>query len=459
LLHPKKSDTSSDVLSKKLNHRSATACKGESTAQAGCFKLTGQEFLSAAGKQAASVRETEEKQQRNAAATMRRCFITTCKEGERGVMKKQTPCTVTVFTAALLLSASAAAALEIQSGSDKVQLQLYGEIDRAVMYADDGNQDKVFHVDNSNSETKIGLTGEVAATPCLTVGGNLEYVWQSNPSNAVSMEEESIAGEFGAELVELYLAGDLGKLSLGKGEMASDVSGEHDLSGTDVVGNVGFADIGGGLTFFDSTNNAYSAAGFTADAVFNGGLSSEGLGKANRVRYDTPSFGGFTLSGAIGEEEISDVALEYAGVFSGGELEAEVAWFNADEGWSQISGSASVLFSTGLNFTIAASSKDVDDMPANGDDPTFIYGKIGYIADQLCPVGSTAISVDYGMYNNAAALDIGQEAVGFGVQLVQELAAWSTDLYAGYRLLSLEDDTAIEYEDISIITAGARFSF
>lgn len=377
-------------------------------------------------------------------------------------MKKQTPCTVTVFTAALLLSASAASALEIQSGSDKVQVQLYGEIDRAVMYADDGNQEQVFHVDNSNSETKIGLTGEVAATPCLKVGGNLEYVWQSNPSNAVSMEEESIAGEFGAELVELYLEGNLGKLSLGKGEMASDVSGEHDLSGTDIVGNVGFADLGGGLTFFNTAKNAYGKYGkksIAVDSVFNGGLSSEGLGKANRVRYDTPSFGGFTLSGAIGEEEINDVALEYASAFSGGELEAEIAWFNADEGWSQISGSASVLFSTGLNFTIAASSKDVDDMPANGDDPTFIYGKIGYIADQLSPLGSTAVSVDYGVYNNADALNREQEAVGIGVQLVQELAAWSTDLYAGYRLLSLEDNTAADYEDISIITAGARFSF
>jgi hypothetical protein len=372
-------------------------------------------------------------------------------------MKNQTKGKLTVLAAALLLAAaSSASALEIQSGSDKVQLQLYGEIDRAVMYADDGNQEKFFHVDNTNSETKIGLTGEVAASQCLNVGGNIELKWQSNPSGAVSMEEESIAGEFSAELVELYLEGQLGKVSLGKGEMASDVSSEHDLSGTDIVGNVGFGDVGGGLSFFDAAAKGYSED-FTVESVTNGGISSEGLGKANRVRYDTPSFGGFTLSGAIGEDEIGDVALEYSGAFSGGELEAEVAWSNADEGWSQINGSVSVLFSTGLNITVAGSTMDADDMPANGDDPTFFYGKLGYTFEQ--PIGATSISVDYGVFDNAAVFDIGQEATGYGLQFVQELADWNTQLYAGCRTLSLEDDTAADYEDVTVVMAGARFSF
>jgi hypothetical protein len=376
---------------------------------------------------------------------------------EKEDMKNQTKGTLTVLAAALLLSAaSSASALEVQSGSDKVQLQLYGSINRAVMYADDGNQEKFFHVDNTNSETHIGLTGEVAATQCLNVGGALEYVWQSNPSNAVSMDEESIAGEFDAQLIELYLEGQLGKVSLGKGEMASDVSSEHDLSGTDIVGNVGFGDVGGGLSFFDAAVKAYSED-FTVESVTNGGISSEGLGKANRVRYDTPSFGGFTLSGAIGEDEIGDVALEYAGEFNGNQLEAEVAWSNADEGWSQINGSVSVLFSTGLNITVAGSTIDVSDMPAKGDDPTFFYGKLGYTFNQ--PIGATSISVDYGVFDNAAVFDIGQEATGYGLQFVQELADWNTQLYAGCRTLSLEDDTKADYEDVTVVMAGVQFSF
>ena len=110
-------------------------------------------------------------------------------------------------------------------------------------------------------------------------------------------------------------------------------------------------------------------------------------------------------------------------------------------------------------MTVAASSIDVDDMPADGDDPTFIYGKVGYKTDKFLTIGTTAISVDYGVYENAAAFDIGQEATGYGLQFVQELADWSTELYAGCRTLSLEDDTAADYEDITLVMAGVRVSF
>jgi predicted porin len=365
---------------------------------------------------------------------------------------------ITVLAAALLLGASAASALEIKSGSDKVQLQLSGEVNRALMYADDGFDDKFFHVDNTHSETKVGLSGEVSATECLTAGGNLEFKWEDNPSRGVSMEEESITGEFEAELVELYFAhSTAGKLTVGKGSAASDESSEIDLSGTDIIGNAGVADMGGGFAFYDAAAGGYSD--FTADAVFHGGISTEGLGKINRVLYETPDFGGFTFGASAGESEMVDFSLSYSGEFGGNQLEAKAAWSNPGEGWTQINGAASLLLDSGLNFTVAASAKDVEDMPANGDDPTMVYGKIGYKTDKICPTGPTAISFDYGMFNNADVLDIGQEATAMGVQLVHELTDYSTALFAGYRLLSLEDNTGADYEDISVFMAGAQFSF
>jgi predicted porin len=366
---------------------------------------------------------------------------------------------ITLLTAAILLGASAASALEIKSGSDKVQLKLYGELDRAVMYADDGYQDKIFHVDNTHSETRVGLNGEVAAKDGLTVGGNFELKWDANPSRVVSMDEESISGEFAAELIEVYFdnSDNAGKLFIGQGSTASDESSEIDISGTSIIGNAGVADLGGGLHWYDAAAKQY--VDLTADEVFHGGISTEGLGKINRVLYETPSFGGFTFGASAGEGEVVDFALRYSAEFGSNQLEAKAAWSNPGNGVSQINGSASLLLASGLNFTLAASSKDVDAMPANGDDPTFMYGKIGYKCDKLSSLGSSAVSVDYGMFNNAAVLDIEQEATALGVQFVQELAAYSTELYAGYRLFALEDNTSADYEDISIIMSGARLSF
>jgi hypothetical protein len=376
--------------------------------------------------------------------------------------------TLTLLTATLLVSTSAASALEIKSGNDKVQVKLYGEIDRAVMYADDGNQDKVFHVDNTNSETRVGLNGELAATENLTVGSSLELKWQANPSHAVSMEEESIAGEFSEELVEVYFdVKNAGKFSLGQGSMASDGASEVDLSGTDIVGNSGVADIGGGLEFYDAASNGYGSGTVVGEAfkrqccdLFNR-ITTDGLGKRQRVRYETPAFAGFTLSAAAGAEDSADVALNYAGEFGGNQFEAKAAWGNPgeDSDYAQINASASLLLSSGLNLTAGFGTHDMDTLPAHGDEPIFTYGKIGWKCDQLLAVGSTAVSVDYGIYKNSTTFDTEQEATALGVQFVQELAVASTELFAGYRMFALEDNTAADYKDISIIMAGARLSF
>jgi hypothetical protein len=107
-------------------------------------------------------------------------------------MKNTTIRVLTVASgAALLLAASSASALEVKTGSDKVDVKLYGQIDRAVMYADDGDDSKFFHVDNNNSSTRIGVKGEVKATDALTVGSNLELEWKANSSDKVSMDEET----------------------------------------------------------------------------------------------------------------------------------------------------------------------------------------------------------------------------------------------------------------------------
>lgn len=379
--------------------------------------------------------------------------------------------TITVLTAALLLGASAAQALEIKSGNDKAQVQLYGEIDRAVMYADDGKQDKVFHVDNTNSETRVGLNGEVAAADYLTAGSTFELKWQANPSHAVSMDEESIAGEFQNEKVEVYFDfKNAGKFSIGQGSMASDGASEVDLSGTDIIGNSGAADVGGGLKFYDAAGGGYGGAdgGTVVGEAFKrqccdlfNRITSDGLGKRQRVRYETPDFAGFSLSAAAGAEDSADVALNYASEFGGNQLKAAAAWSNPGKGseYAQINASASVLFGFGLNLTAGFGTHDMDTLPSNGDDPVFTYGKIGWKCEQLFSVGSTAVSVDYGIYKNGTALDIEQKATAAGVQFVQELSACSTQLYAAWRNFALEDNTTADYNDISVIIAGAHITF
>jgi predicted porin len=369
--------------------------------------------------------------------------------------------------AALLGASAGASALEIKSGSDKVELQLKGHIARAVMLADDGSDSKLFHVDNTNSESRIILDGKVKASETLTVGGTFEVQWQANPSDKVSMEEETVSGEFKERIMEVtFDSKKMGKLSLGRGDMASDDTTEIDLSGTDLAGNSGAADIGGGFKFngpgvplpTEDENGETVDKRLAVSSVFD---NMDGLSRRNRVRYDTPKFAGFGIGVAAGETEMVDAALLYSHDFGGAKLEGALAWSDpgSTKSYSQINGSASVLFPFGLNLTAAFGSRDLDEMPAGGDDPVFTYGKIGYLCKEFLPIGSTAVSFDYGVYENVKNQNKGEEGTAYGLQLVQKVSDWNTELYAAWRSYSLEDSSGAEYDDISILMAGARIKF
>ena len=363
--------------------------------------------------------------------------------------------------AMLLGGAVSASALEIKSGYDNVSLKLYGHINRAIMSVDDGNEDKIFHVDNSHSESRVGLKVKVAASEALTIGGNLEAQWQANPSNKVSMDEESISADLKERKIEIYFDFDkIGKFSIGKGNMASDGSSEVDLSGTSLAGNVGIGDAGGAFSFYNNVPAVVAegedAKSIAVKDVFD---QMDGLGKKNRVRYDTPSLGGFSLGVSSGEKEAADGALTYSEKFADGtKLKAVVAYSDPGKDYTQINGSASVLFGFGLNLTVAGGTRDLDKMPANGDDPTFMYGKVGYKA-KIFSLGSTACSFDYGVFSNIENQDIEEESTAYGVQVVQKLSEYNTELFAAYRNIELEDNTSADYEPITLTMAGVRLKF
>src|SRR5690606_15775561 len=51
----------------------------------------------------------------------------------------------------------------------------------------------------------------------------------------------------------------------------------------------------------------------------------------NAIRYDTPTFAGFSASASWGADEFWDVAVRYAGEFAGFQLAAAVAYNEVDD--------------------------------------------------------------------------------------------------------------------------------
>lgn len=347
-------------------------------------------------------------------------------------------------------------------GGDKVSVQLYGQVDRAFLAADDGDSSDYYFVDNANSSTRVGLLGEAKVNDDITVGTRLEFEYRSNPSNVVNQDDKDPDGtSFDDRWIDAqFTSKRFGKLYLGKGDTASNTTSEVDLSGTDVVGYASIADMAGGILFYDDNTNARSAT--SIGAVFN---DFDGLSRRNRIRYDTPGFWGFTLS-ASALSDGGDVALRYSAKWGENWTFAAAAAYAdlqaiSDTVDNQTNGSASVLHSSGLSLTVAGGYQDLEsglfnpDGTKRDDNPTFYYTKLGY-RHQFFEVGETRFALDYAR-NDDVAQD-GDEAKSVGFQMVQDFPEWGTEYYLGYRWHELDRDLA-DFNDINALMTGVRVKF
>src|SRR5687767_10181284 len=113
-----------------------------------------------------------------------------------------------VAVGAALSIASLAVQAQVAPSQQGVTVQLYGQMSRSVMFADDGHQSKWFHVDNQPSSTRIGINASGQIAPGLRAGGRIETEMKSNPSNVVSMTAPSIGAVSGNVLwAERWLEG------------------------------------------------------------------------------------------------------------------------------------------------------------------------------------------------------------------------------------------------------------
>ena len=377
-----------------------------------------------------------------------------------------------LFAFAAAYSAPASAADDtFKTGQKNASLTMSGQVNRAVLFADDGNDSAFFHVDNDNTSTRIRWIGKGQVTDKFSVGMLWETQFESNSTANVTIagkEGDAGPGGFGERKMDVWLAhNDLGKLTLGQGDPASNGTAEITLSGTDVILYAGIADTAGGIRFRTETlANGLDADGPSIGAVW--GNQHDGRSRTDRIRYDTPKIAGFVASASHIQGDLWDVALRHSGKFGQFKTSAAIAFVdwsgvNAAAGSSgikdeQINGSISVLHDSGLNVTFSGGTRDAIGLDVSGakrNDDDHIYVMLGYIA-KLTDVGTTRFAVDYGQANDINQND--DEITTWGIAAVQNLKDIGTDLYVVYRNHEL-DRTGEDFDDINIVMAGARVKF
>ncbi len=345
-------------------------------------------------------------------------------------------------------------------------VQVYGQVSRALLHADDGEQNKWFHVDNEASGTRFGVTGTGQALPALRFGFRIEVDLQSNESQLVNFSaagpQSNFPGTasgagFNERHMDAWVEGGWGRLNIGQGDGAANGVSESDLSGTGMANGIGVADIGGGFQY----RAGAALSGVTVGQSIN---QQDFESRYDRLMYVTPTFGGFRAQaswGQSGNADVKELAAFYGAKMGGlGELAAAIGWSEqggvaagtatATRRDETIGGSISWLHGSGLNLTYSYTNRDQPTVLTGASrDSTFNYFKVGFKR------GAHAIGLDYAMGDDFAA--VGDDAKMYGLGYVWSPVRW-LELYAAYKVHSLERTTG-DLEDVKLTTLGTRVRF
>jgi predicted porin len=239
-------------------------------------------------------------------------------------------------------------------------------------------------------------------------------------------------------------------------------------------------------------------------ALGGGAVAGSGLSRANAISYTSPAFGGFSVAAAWGENDVWDVALRYAGEFSGFRVAAGIGYADNTGGFGDVvhdipdndgkptpnfvKASASILHvASGLYLTgtyvEARDRLDASNNPASdttlwylqggitknwtGLGNTVIYGEYANIEDPLACSPNSDSSKSCLVYGGIDFADTitDSNATVWGVGIVQNIDAAAMELYLAYRRFTAEatfegwtDDT-LKYNDADVVYAGGRIKF
>lgn len=409
-------------------------------------------------------------------------------------------------------------ATTVRKGNRRVSLTISGWVAEQVTWWDDGLESNVYVSGIGKTlSSHFKMTGAAQILPGFSAGYVIHV--ETNSADPTDTNQRDDDRGFGVELLQSYWflkSETLGKVSVGQLSQASDNAAILvDGSGSLVPANWVHFD---GLNFNLRSNGAMLGNNFTwGSLAYCKGISAGFAGDCNGyplngVRYDSPVFGGFSVSAGWGEDDFWDVAARYAGEWNGIKLAAAVAYSHTSEekillgqlgndndpflapGGRRDSG----YFQAGLYiqhvptglFAYGAYGRENDDSLYNdlGRDPDFnevqanmTDGETWYVKAGLrrrwTPLGHTVLYGEYQINSDHFSPNLAQlgwrssELRQWGLGVVQEIDAAAMSLWLAYRNLDgdvgncdITDRCArrngdVDFDSLHVVKFGGLINF
>jgi predicted porin len=351
-----------------------------------------------------------------------------------------------------------------RKGNRKVSLTIYGQVTTALMFwdADQGieggiDENNLYVVDPQTSGSRFGFKGKASINGEWSAGYHFEFQWQNADATKVRVDNDE-----GIDLPEFRQAHwwikskNWGKIRLGQADTANSGIAEINVANSNIA---------------DGMSSSQAGA---AIIVQLGGPSMTNFefNRRNVIRYDTPTFGGFFLSTAYGEDDLWDVALRFAGEHHGFKMAAGIAygiWTDTSNGGNGVpdprievlNGGLSVKHvGTGLFFTGSAGYRDRDDSIADTRlvQEEFVFLSAG-LERKFLALGKSTFFGMGGYYEDEEK----ETTQYWGLGAVQKIDAAAMDLFISYRHYDIDggesSDNYVQDADFDTVVAGGRIKF
>ena len=335
--------------------------------------------------------------------------------------------------------------------SDNGVLTLGGRLHRVIMQVDDGASTNGFFMDSDQGPTMLRADISSRVNSGWMLSGALEVGIQSNRPYQVSQDNPNPGTDITVREADIELKSDeYGTLSFGRGFSAAWTVPEFDLSGTVPSALLATGNLAPGMRFVDRATNELSDIRVSTHFA-----DTERLLLVDRLRYDSPSFGGgFQLSGTLAADARWDAALRFYPTNDNWTIRAAATYQHKP--FQDVDDRYEIGFSarhneTGLNLTTGLVSGEARD----GRDLSAYIIKAGWLTN-LNSLGYTAFSADYSLGSDARLT--GDEAESIGIFVQQKWDALGLDLYGGFRRYDV-DRPDIGLKPMNVFTMGAMYTF
>jgi len=359
---------------------------------------------------------------------------------------------VTVAAGALLALAqpiAAEAGGKVGAANSKVDLTLGGRVHRSLSYIDDGTHEALFHGAGISADSEIWMTGEGKLTESVSMGAYMRWDIAKNDAshsftggNPTTADTEDTAQH---KYEYIYFTSDsLGTLSMGTMEPAGNGVPAGHFGG--LAGDQG--------TAASAVQITTSAGGFSGSLVTDFSAIIDPGVDANRVRYDSPTFSGFTLGADLEHGGGGSVALNYSGTIGGLEVMAGIT-YEADGGGDNIKGGTiGAKHESGLHLALNYAENETELTTSSDPEWWRIIG--GYDA-KLNSLGNTNFTLAYS--ENEDLTTLGNKAETIQIAISQGLDAVGGSVTLQYDNYSFSNAAAANLQDVDVVVLETAFNF